>query len=206
MTHKVFLSIAALAVCLSVTACSTSGSSSSVAAPASSSASAGQAPVSGVVGESLETMKAKVEAVDMKTREVTLSGPDGKQVTIVADERVKNLAQLKRGDMVVADYYESIAYEVKSPGEAEPGVEAAGALGTAEPGRRPAALERREMKLTATIVAIDKKAPSVTLKSAEGETRTIRVRHPEKLERVNVGDLVEITFTQALMVSVEAPE
>jgi hypothetical protein len=54
-----------------------------------------------------------------------------------------------------------------------------------------------------TITAIDPKVPSVTFKGPAGNTRAIKVRYPEKLQGVNVGDTVEITYTEALAMKVE---
>lgn len=160
--------------------------------------------VSGTIGESVQTVTATVEKIDQKKRMVTLKGPDGKSVTIEVDERVKNLPQVKKGDKVVATYYESAAYEVKRPGQAEPGVTVTGALGTAKPGEKPAGVGAHSVTVTSTIEAIDKTVPSVTLKGPDGDLVTIKVRYPEKLAQVKVGDLVEITYTQALAISVEA--
>jgi len=160
--------------------------------------------VSGTIGERMQTVTATVEKIDLKKRLVTLKGPDGKSVTVEVDERVKNLPQVKKGDQVTASYYESAAYEVKKPGQAEPGVTVAGAVGAAQPGQLPAAAGAHAITVTSTIEAIDKKAPSVTLKGPDGDLVTIKVRYPEKLEKVKVGDLVEITYTQALAIAVEA--
>ena len=40
-----------------------------------------------------EAIKAKVDAVDVAKREVTLTGPPGRTVTLKVGEQVKNLAQ-----------------------------------------------------------------------------------------------------------------
>ena len=48
------------------------------------------------------------------------------------------------------------------------------------------------------------KVPSITFKGPAGNTRTIRVLHPEKLQGVNVGDTVEVTYTEALAIKVAA--
>ncbi len=161
--------------------------------------------VSGTIGERMQTVTATVEKIDLKKRLVTLKGPDGKSVTVEVDERVKNLPQVKKGDQVTVSYYESAAYEVKKPGEAQPGVVVAGALGTAKPGEMPAGVGAHTVTVTSTIEAIDKSVPSVTLKGPDGDLVTVRVRYPEKLAHVKVGDLVEITYTQALAIAVEPP-
>ena len=51
-----------------------------------------------------------MKKIDYKTRMVTLVGADGEPFTIKAGDEVKNLAQVKVGDEVVATYYQSIAY------------------------------------------------------------------------------------------------
>jgi hypothetical protein len=52
----------------------------------------------------LATVTAKVEAVDLAKREVTLKGQLGNVVTFVVDERVKRLNEFSVGDEVTADY------------------------------------------------------------------------------------------------------
>ena len=56
---------------------------------------------------------------------------------------------------------------------------------------------------TVTIKAIDKTKPSITLQKADGSTFTVAVRHPEKLQQVKVGDLIELTYSTAVALSVE---
>lgn len=175
-------------------------------APPPAAAAPGAAPtpvVSGTVGEKAVQVTATVEAVDLKTRQVKLKGPEGNVFTVHADERVKNLPQVKKGDSVVATYYESLAYEVHKPGQAEPGVAVAEDVATAKPGEKPAAVGARAVQVTATIAAIDKSQGTVTLKSPDGELTTIKARNPANLDKVQVGDLVEITYTEALAIAVE---
>jgi hypothetical protein len=151
----------------------------------------------------LVTVTATVEAIDQKTRMVTLKGPQGNTVTFKAGEQIKNLAQVKAGDSVLAKYYESVAVEVKKPGEAKPGVTAQEAVTRAKPGETPKGLAVSQVTVTSTITAIDKKKPSVTLKGADGKTTTVKVRYPKNLENVKVGDQVVITYTEALALSLE---
>ena len=48
-------------------------------------------------------MTAKIEAVDVANRVVTVKGPLGRTVSLKVDDRVKNLAQVKVGDEIVAE-------------------------------------------------------------------------------------------------------
>lgn len=145
---------------------------------------------------------ATVAKIDYDTREVTLKRDDGTEFSFVASEEARNLAQVKVGDRVTVAYAEAFVYEVKKGGAAaDGGTVVAG--GAAEPGQRPAGAIARETKVTVLITAIDPKVPSVTFKGPGGNTRTIKVLHPEKLEGVSVGDTVEITYTEALAIKVE---
>src|SRR5215470_12256263 len=62
------------------------------------------------------TATATVQRVDMKTRHVTLKTPDGKTFTIVAGPDVRNLKQVKKGDVLRVTYKESLAYQVNKAG------------------------------------------------------------------------------------------
>lgn len=144
---------------------------------------------------------ATVEALDLATRMVTLRGPEGNTITFRADETVKNLPQVKVGDQVVAEYYESVAIQVMKPGQVQAGT--AGAAATAKPGEKPGMVAAGETTITASIEAIDREMPSVTLKGPEGNVKTFQVMDPKNLENVKVGDQVVITYTVAVAISVE---
>ena len=192
---------AATAIAVAIAGCA----SHKEAPPPPAVAAAPAALPSGKVGENVVTATATVKAVDQKTRHVTLQRADGSVVKFVAGDEVRNLAQVKVGDDVNVTYYESLAFEVKKPGDAVPGATVAEEAGRAKLGEKPGAAGARAITVTSTIAAIDKAAGTVTLKSAEGEMTTIKVRNPDNLNRVSIGDLVEITYTEALGISVETP-
>jgi len=144
---------------------------------------------------------ATVTAIDLATRQVTLRTSDGEELRLVVDEAARNLPQVTVGDLIEVTYTEALAYEVKKGGKAD--LAAGVTVGGAEPGAKPAGLVGQEVTLTAVIVAIDPEVPSVTLEGPEGDTHTIEVRHPEQLEGVKVGDTVEITYVEAVVLEVE---
>jgi Cu/Ag efflux protein CusF len=157
----------------------------------------------GVVAAAAVKVTATVVKIDHKKRAVTLKAADGRQEKFVVDEAVKNLDQVKEGDVVTATYAEALAYEVKKPGAATPAAGTAVGAATAKPGEKPAGVIAREVTLTVTIEAIDEKVPSVTFKGPKGNTRTIKVKDVAKLKDVKVGDKVELVYTQALALSIE---
>jgi len=200
-TAKIATTAALVCLASSFAGCA---ASTKEAAPAAAAAPA--EPVSGTVGQNLVSATAKVKAIDLKTRHVTLQRPDGSLIKFVAGDEVRNLAQVKVGDEVTVTYYESLAYEVHKAGAAAPGVAVTEGAARAKPGEKPGAIAGRVSTITATIEAIDKAAQTVTLRSPDGETTTFKARDPQKLDRVSVGDLVDITYTEALAISVAEPE
>jgi Cu/Ag efflux protein CusF len=149
----------------------------------------------------LVTVRGTVEAIDKDKQTVTLKGPKRTLTLHVRDP--KKLEAIKVGDPVVGKYYESLMIEVKKPGESTPGMTAQQAVGTSKPGETPAGVIGQQVTVTATIVGIDKKAHTATIKGPEGNTVTVKARDPKNLDRVKVGDNVEITYTEALAISID---
>ncbi len=83
--------------------------------PAAEAKKAGKKP--SVKKERTTHITATVEAIDLETRVVTLKGPKGDLFDFTAGEQVKNLPQVKVGDLVDITYYESVAVKVYKPGE-----------------------------------------------------------------------------------------
>jgi Cu/Ag efflux protein CusF len=149
-------------------------------------------------------VRGTVDAVDKEKGTVTLKGPKGRTVTLAVRDKSK-LDAIAVGDPVVATYIEAVAFQVRKAGSASPGVSVKEQRATSKPGETPAGAVAREITVTATIDAIDKKAQTVTIKGPEGNAETIKVKNPKNLEGVKVGDLVDITYAQALAVALDKP-
>jgi len=163
-------------------------------------AAAADRPAGGVA--SLITVNATVTSINHETREVTLKGADGKEIAITVGDEVKNLPQVKVGDQVQIAYYEAVDFQVLGKGEAEPAAAAISALETAPPGQKPSGSMSTTQSIVATIEAIDKDNQTVTLKGPMGNSKTVKARNPDNLEKVAVGDRVLITVTNAVAVDV----
>ncbi|MBM4244901.1 MAG: hypothetical protein FJ148_13985 [Deltaproteobacteria bacterium] len=197
-----FLSGAAvLAFCVALSACSANKPVPPPPAP-TVSVSESETPKGGEIEQTV-TVTAAVQKIDQKTRMVTLKGPDGELKTIQVSEDVRNLPQVKKGDLVTVAFYESIAWELKKKGTAEPSIDAAADASRAPAGSRPGVVGGAGVSVTAAITKIDRKANTVSLKGPEGKVVTVKVKNPSRLEGVKVGDLVEITYTEAIAISVE---
>jgi hypothetical protein len=158
----------------------------------------------GVAGAA-QTVKitATITKIDASTREVTVKGPKGREVTLQLSPDVKNFAQMKVGDTVTAEYVEALTLELKKGGKAVVGrTEQAGAA-TAKPGEKPSGLAGRQLTIVADVTAVDAAAQTVTLKGPK-QTVDVKVADPEQFKLIKVGDQVEAKYTEALAIAVEA--
>jgi hypothetical protein len=148
------------------------------------------------------TLSGTVTAIDHANRTVTILGSKGNILELSVDEAVKRFDAMKVGDTITADYYEQVAYDVKAPGTAakpDTVTEQTGKLTGAKPGGGIKSVNTT----TVTITAIDKAAPTITVRGSDGQIKTFPVRHPEYLNQVKVGDVVVVTKTEGLMISVQ---
>jgi len=149
------------------------------------------------------TMTASVEAINHETREVTLRGPEGNTVSFVASEEARNLDQVSVGDIVMAEYVESISIEVFAGDGSEPGAGEVSVAGRSEKGEMPGAAVMDALVITATVEEINIEANTFKLKGPSGEIEEYTARDPENLKKAEVGDIVVITMTEAIALSVE---
>ena len=145
----------------------------------------------------------KIEAIDHSARLVTLKDQHGASETIHCGPEVKRFDELKVGDTVTIRYYESIAYSIRKPGQPSGLPTAAGPKITRGTGARPSGTIAQQETATVTIKAIDPKVPSVTVITEDGRTVSFKVEDKKNLKDVKAGDTVEITYTEAAMISVK---
>lgn len=146
------------------------------------------------------TVTATVTKIDHKSREVHIKTEDKQEYKFIAGPDVQNLDQVKKGDVITVVYTEALAYEVKSHSN---NAGTTTAMAAANKGEKPAAAVAQQTTVTVTITAIDTKAPSITIKEPDGTVETIKVKDPSKLNGIKVGDVVDLTYTEAFAISVD---
>lgn len=176
-------------------------------APGTGGAPAGN-PVVGASGDvAVTTVRARITAIDSHTRTLTLRGPAGNQFTVVAGPEVRNFAQIRRGDEVVARYTQSIAYVITKPGTKLPDVAVADGGVRAAPGDKPGMAIGRRVAVTGTIVGIDPVGHVLSVVDQHGgAVRNLAVQDPERqaaLASLQVGQMITVVFTEAVAVAVE---
>jgi len=141
-----------------------------------------------------------VEAIEQSTRQVTVKKPDGTNEMFYVPTSMKRFDQLKVGDKINARYYENVVVQLKQPGTADVDKSAAKLVPVAG---APAGTTSYQRTITATITAIDQKVPSITFSGPNGWKYSSRVEDRDALAKVKVGDKVDITWTMAVLMSIE---
>jgi hypothetical protein len=142
-----------------------------------------------------------IEAIDHSARVVTLKKADGTTQDIYCGSEVQRFDALKVGDKVTFRYHESMVSMIQKPGDApKPAVSSAV---TRTPGTQPGGTIAKQMTIVVTLEAIDEKVGSITIKADDGRRLSAKVADPKNLAGYKVGDRVQVTYTQALAISVE---
>lgn len=153
----------------------------------------------------LVELNGTITALDTTTRDVTLKTDQGEEVSFVAGEEVKRLNDLKVGDRVEIQYYESLALSLaKVEGGMASQAESSSEV-RAEPTQLPGGVKTKQTTITAKITAVDAKAGTVTLVGPKGRAVTLDVE-PDILAKVKVGDLVSAVYTEAVAANVTRAE
>lgn len=151
-------------------------------------------------GGELKTLSATVEAIEQSTRSVTVRKSDGTDVTFYVPPSMTRFDQLKVGDKINAKYYDTIVISVQDPNSAT--VDTAAAKLVPVEGA-PAGTMSYQRVITATITALDPKVPSITFTGPNNWKYSSRVDDKAALSKVKVGDKVTITWTAAVLMSVD---
>jgi len=154
---------------------------------------------------SLVTVTALVQAVDLKNRVVTLTGPEGNTFSVLVDEKVKNLPQVKVGDLLAVTYYESIVLDFQK-GD---GIRMATVIDDsqrAKAGQKPGAGAFTRVTVVSNIWAVNQAKGTVLVRGPYGHFAEVKLKDPSLLTGVKVGDQMKVTFTQAVAIGFAKPK
>jgi Cu/Ag efflux protein CusF len=160
----------------------------------------GTAPGTASIVQTLN-ITATITHINASTREVTLKGPQGRELTVVAGPEVKNFAQLKVGDKVEAQYAESLVLELKKGGGKAVALTERSMAASAKPGEKPGAAAGRQVTVVGDVIDVDAATNKVTVRGPH-QTVDLYVHDPEQFKLIAKGDQIEATYTEAVAVSV----
>jgi len=149
-------------------------------------------------------VSAVVEAINHETRVVTVRKPDGEAITFTASDEARNLDQVKVGDMLIATYKETVSVAVVANERIEADEATASAMARSDEGEMPGFAAMEASVTTATVEEINLELNTFKLKWPNGAVNEYAARNPENLKRAEVGDLVVISVTEAIALTVES--
>jgi hypothetical protein len=151
-------------------------------------------------------VQATIESVDLESRLVIFTNDAGEKFPLIMGINVRNLEQVEPGDQVTVTYYEAIAAELKPATFIEHKTHE-NVITRAELGDKPKGETLSKSTATVTIQSINTEEYSVSFVDIEGIARSVLIETDEGrdfLAKLSVGDLVEITYTEGMAVSVTA--
>jgi hypothetical protein len=156
-----------------------------------------------VPGEMM-TVTATVQAVELQSRTLTLRKSDGTYATFIIPAAYERFSGIKVGDTVTVRYYDNVVFRKLNPGEKPVNTDAGGITKAA--GDRPSGTAATQRTMTTKITAIDQKIPSITFTGPNNWTYSTKVNDRDLLKTLSVGDLVNVTWTEAVSVDVAPPK
>ena len=147
------------------------------------------------------TLSGTVATIDHEKRTVNIKKADGSFETVDVPAGVQRFDELKVGDKVAVTFNNNVAARLKPPGEAA--VDTATGASIAGRGTRPGGTASVQRTMTATIDAIDKSASSITFAGPNGWKYSRHIVDPAVLDKVKVGDKVDITWNTDVTVAVQ---
>lgn len=149
------------------------------------------------------TATAKVEAVDRDKRTITLQGPE-QTVTVKVEDWV-DLKKIKSGDTVDVIYYESASARIfKKQEEPRPSRMQKIQYGKGkDSGPKPEVTAARDIEITGTVLSIDTSNNIIVIEDPTGNLKAHKVKDPKDMEIFEEGDMIAVSPTHAVAVSVE---
>ena len=119
-------------------------------------------------------------------------------MTITASEEAGKLDHVKKGDILIIEYLESVEISILRSDAIAAGATGEVVIAEPENSEKPAKLFGAQIDVILTVEAIDLENETVTLKDGEGNVETVKPRNPENLKKGKVGDKVKITVTEII--------
>ena len=139
--------------------------------------------------------------INKDTRLITLKTDEGNTWSFTAGPEVRNFDQLKRGDLVLMEYYSgfAVALEPKGSGLEERAAELT--VSAAEKGKKPGVKVTANIYVMAKVVAVDTEQRVVVLEGPEN-TLALKVSDAVDINKVEIGQEVEALYTESYAISV----
>jgi len=140
--------------------------------------------------------------IDKKNREITVRNEEGKKATFVAGSEVRNFDQLKRGDLILSQFYGAFAIALAPKGSGLKKRVDKISITRAKKGEKPAVSVKHVVVASGIVKTVDPKKRIITV---EGPKRVLvlKVANNVDISKVKAGKPVEAAFIMHYVIKVE---
>lgn len=142
-----------------------------------------------------------VVGIDKESRTITLKNEAGDEWVFTAGPEVRNFDQIKRGDLVLMEYYSVFALELGPKGSGIKERASVVEVERAKAGEKPGVKVTGSTFVEAEVKAVDKKRRTVTVQGPEKEV-VFEVSKEVDLSKIKAGQEVEALYVESYAVSV----
>lgn len=151
------------------------------------------------------SISATVEKIDTTKRELSVKDEQGHVLMMSVPEDVTRFDEIKKGDRINVDYFQSVALSMTKSPEAGAQPSSNEAIAERYAGNLPGGMVGRKITATAEVIKVDRTDNRLTIKGPNGEIDTINVSDPAmqpELGKLHKGDHIKASYSEALAVSV----
>jgi hypothetical protein len=152
------------------------------------------------------TAVAEVTAIEREARVVTLKREDGGLFKLGVGQAARNFDQIAVGDKLRVRYKATLAASLRPAGESAQAAQGAVGAARTEAGAKPGVGVGMAATVRVKVESLDLARDIVTMSLASGELISHRLATPEGrafAKGLKVGDIVQIDYAEALVLSVE---
>ncbi|HLV40526.1 hypothetical protein [Xanthomarina sp.] len=146
-----------------------------------------------------------ITAINKETRDISIIGTNGELLTVTASDDVKRFNDIEVGDVVTFSFYKYMKAEFRQPTEEElenPLIvltEGAKAPNNMKPGAVLGAI----VQAVVTIQVINLPFMYVNIEGPNGNFTSIHMEDKELIQKLHVGQVVILTYAEAMAIDLE---
>ena len=147
-------------------------------------------------------MQGRVLAIDARLRQLDVELADGRTVGLKAGQEVRRLNDIRVGDLISVAFTEALVLELRKGGAPIVARSQGTDVRRGPSNMAPAAVRTTEDTVLADVLAVDAASGSVRLRGPQ-RVLDLRIRDPQQLALIAPGDQVQVTFSEAVAVSID---
>ena len=142
--------------------------------------------------------EAQIISVDYKTRQFSIRDKYGEVIRLRASNFIRNFGQIRAGERVIVNYYRFVKFEPREPtaNELQSSQVNISASERAQFEWKPTSTAVAQKVQIVSVAAFSKDRSLLVVQGRGGDVATIRVKYPENLSYIKVGDTVVLKYPE----------